>query len=128
MLTEQLLVPFPLVVGLLNSSVANSHRRREALAEVLQSFCRERELELSTVITDDGSDPEAIVTSITGTGLYAVVLPTDAHLGSRGRADRRRQRLQAAGIRLMVVRGRQPARRRSAPDFGTGLTGPRAFG
>ncbi|MFB7470537.1 hypothetical protein [Kitasatospora sp. NPDC056184] len=118
MLTEQLPVPLPLVVGLLNASVATSLRRRQALSEVLQSFCAERELALSTVITDDGSDPEAVVTSITGKGLYAVVLPTDAHLGARGCADRRRQRLQSVGIRLMVVRGRQPTRPRPAPDLG----------
>ncbi|GAB7184487.1 hypothetical protein ATKI12_4318 [Kitasatospora sp. Ki12] len=107
MLTEQLPVPLPVVVGLLRTAVATALPRRQALTGVLDSFCEQRELHLADVITDDGAEPDVLLAGIEERrDLYAVVLPTIVHLGNQVDADRRRRHLEAAGIRLLVARGR----------------------
>ncbi|MGA5819474.1 ATP-binding protein [Kitasatospora sp. NPDC094028] len=108
MLTEQLPVPQPVVVGLLCKAVAAGLPRRHALAGVLNDFCERREFSLAEVIADDGAKPDVLLIRIKERAdLYAVVLPTIAHLGSRADADRRLRYLADAGIRLLVVRGPQ---------------------
>ncbi|MEV7770161.1 hypothetical protein [Kitasatospora sp. NPDC086791] len=108
MLTEQLPVPRPIVVGLLRTAVAVAQPRRQALADVLDSFCVRRELHLSNVITDDGTEPDALLIGIAEQrDLYAVVLPTIAHLGDQAAAERRRQYLEEFGIRLLTTRSQQ---------------------
>ncbi|MFJ7274205.1 hypothetical protein [Kitasatospora sp. NPDC098663] len=106
MLTEQLPVPPPVVVGLLRAAVAAALSRQLALTGVLDDFCERRELHLAEVITDDGSEPDTLLARIEEKpALYAVVLPTIAHLGGQPDADRRRRYLEDAGIRLLVARG-----------------------
>ncbi|WP_051838612.1 hypothetical protein [Streptomyces sp. NRRL WC-3742] len=115
MLTEQLPVPQPVVVGLLREAVASALPRRQALTGVLGDFCKRRELRLAEVITDDGATPDALLSCIQERAdLYAVVLPTIAHLGNRADADRRLRSLSDAGIRLLIARGRPASRRRNS--------------
>ncbi|MFD5433852.1 hypothetical protein ACFWJ4_17075 [Kitasatospora sp. NPDC127067] len=105
MLTEQLSVPPPVVIGLLRTAVAVGLPRRRALTGVLDAFCERQELHLVGVITDEGVEPDALIAGIEEQrDVYAVVLPTIAHLGDQAAANRRRKHLEDVGIRLLVTR------------------------
>ncbi|MFD0274670.1 hypothetical protein ACFVHB_12310 [Kitasatospora sp. NPDC127111] len=107
MLTEQRAIPPPRVIGLLRSPGAGTPGRKAALSDVLREFCGFRELNLVEVITNDGAGLDDVVARITREDdLYAVVLPTESHLGVRTDAARRRRQIVGAGIRLVIVRGR----------------------
>ncbi|MGW0555758.1 ATP-binding protein [Streptomyces sp. NPDC002926] len=135
-LTEHRGVNGPVVYGFLR--LVNVPAAREiALSASLAEYCRQHELLLSGVFTD--RTPTDGLASAAFTGLldvlvlpdgYGVVLPALSHLGPKAIAAERERQLEAAGARLLLVRGTprpctgrppafQPARRPvQAPEPG----------
>ncbi|MER5465449.1 hypothetical protein ABT010_33120 [Streptomyces sp. NPDC002668] len=127
-LTEHRGVNGPVVYGFLR--LVNVPAAREiALSASLAEYCRQHELLLSGVFTD--RTPTGGLASAAFTGLldvlvlpdgYGVVLPALSHLGPKAIAAERERQLEAAGARLLLVRGpRKPCpagHRHSSPPGG----------
>ncbi|GGZ95614.1 hypothetical protein ACFOOM_13455 [Streptomyces echinoruber] len=125
-LTEHRPVAGPVVYGYLRP-VRASTARQQALATSLEEYCRQHELLLAGVFTE--RSPAAAVAF---TGLldvlalpdtYGVVLPAASHLGPKAIAAERTRRIESAGARLLLVRGRRrprPAGHRAAGQPSTG--------
>ncbi|MGW7276257.1 hypothetical protein ACWGH5_37865 [Streptomyces sp. NPDC054864] len=113
-LTEHRQVSGPVVYGFLRL-VRVSTARHAALAASLSEYCRSHELQLSGLFTD--RDVTSGLESVAFTGLldvlalpdvYGVISPAMSHLGPKAIAAERGRRIEAAGSRLLLVRGPRP--------------------
>ncbi len=126
-LTEHRPVNGPVVYGFLRL-VRVSAARQVALAASLAEYCRQHELVLSGVFTERSSG--AASAALTGLldvlalpDTYGVVLPSTSHLGPKAIAAERERRIEAAGARLLLVRGARRPRL-----AGPGLSSPPSAG
>ncbi|MEU6878472.1 hypothetical protein [Streptomyces sp. NPDC046712] len=125
-LTEQRNVVGPLVFGFLRL-VGVSESRQQALAEAVTDYCRRHELTLGGMYMERRTATSCafvgMLDAVQATRPYGVVFPTWSHLGPKAIAAERRQRLNAAGAEILLVRGVRPARTRdSASTPATGST------
>ncbi|MFI2032202.1 hypothetical protein [Streptomyces buecherae] len=114
-LTENRPVNGPVVYGFLRL-VRVSAARKAALAASLAEYCRNHELQLSGLFTDrdvsSGPDSAAFTGLLDVLALpdvYGVISPAMSHLGPKAIAAERGRRIEAAGSRLLLVRGPRPA-------------------
>ncbi|MCQ4081959.1 hypothetical protein NGB36_15415 [Streptomyces sp. RB6PN25] len=127
-LTEHRPVNGPVVYGYLRL-VKVSPAREIALAASLAEYCRKHELVLSGIFTERHAGAGPMSPAFTGLldvlalpDAYGVVLPATSHLGPKPIAAERRRRIEAAGARLLLVRGgrkpRPAAHGTSSPPSG----------
>ncbi len=119
-LTEHRVVAGPVVYGYLRL-VRASAARQEALTAALAEYCRRHELLLSGVFTERSAAGTPAFTGLLDVlalpDTYGVVLPADSHLGAKPIAVDRARRIEAAGARLLLIRGTRrhcPAGHRTA--------------
>ncbi|RXS80560.1 hypothetical protein EST92_17425 [Streptomyces sp. TM32] len=107
-LTEQRKVRGPVVYGFLRL-VGHSAARQQALTIAVIEYCKIHELTLGGLFTERCTSTAAAFTGLLQAlqvpGCYGVVLPAPSHLGPKEIALDRTQRLDAAGARLLLVRG-----------------------
>ncbi|MDT0425141.1 hypothetical protein [Streptomyces evansiae] len=114
-LTEHRQVSGPVVYGFLRL-VKVPAARHAALAASLAEYCRTHELRLSGVFTDrdvsSGRDSAAFTGLLDVLALpdvYGVIAPAMSHLGPKAIAAERGRWIEAAGSRLLLVRGPRTA-------------------
>lgn len=117
--TENRGVAGPVVYGYLRL-VRVSAARQEALTASLAEYCRQHELLLSGVFTERCASATVAFTGLLDVlalpDTYGVVLPAASHLGPKPIAADRERRIEAAGARLLLIRGtRSPAGPDAAP-------------
>ncbi|OMI33698.1 hypothetical protein [Streptomyces sparsogenes] len=114
-LTEHRGVAGPVVYGYLRLVRAAS-ARQEALTASLAEYCRQHELQLSGVFTERSASATVAFTGLLDVlalpDTYGVVLPAESHLGPKRIAADQARRIEAAGARLLLIRG--PRRPRPA--------------
>ncbi|MFF0630297.1 hypothetical protein [Streptomyces sp. NPDC004296] len=107
-LTEQRKVSGPIVYGFLRLA-GHSPARQQALTATVIEYCRTHELTLAGLFTERCASTAAAFTGLLQAlqvpGSYGVVLPAPSHLGPKKIALERMRRLDAAGARLLLVRG-----------------------
>ncbi|MFI1951128.1 hypothetical protein ACH437_04650 [Streptomyces xinghaiensis] len=107
-LTEHRSVISPVVYGYLRLLRAST-ARQEALTASLVEYCRRHELQLSGVFTERSTAASAAFTGLLDVlplpDTYGVVLPAGSHLGPKPIAADRAKQIEAAGVRLMLIRG-----------------------
>ncbi|MEU8178615.1 hypothetical protein AB0C14_37600 [Microbispora hainanensis] len=112
LLTEQQAVPGPVVYGYLRLTKPSA-ARQAALTEALAEYCRQRELLLVGVFTEqdlpEATRPPTAFTALLDVlalpGIYGVVAPTVAHLGPQRLASAREKQIVEMGGRLLLLRG-----------------------
>ncbi|MGW8551407.1 hypothetical protein [Streptomyces tubercidicus] len=122
-LTEHRWVSGPVVFGFLRL-VQVSAARQEALMASLAEYCRSHELVLSGLFTErsatNGSGAfTGLLDVLALPDTYGVVAPAASHLGTKAIAGERQKQIEAAGSRLLLVRGP-----RSPRPSGHGPTSP----
>ncbi|MFI8928838.1 hypothetical protein ACIG3E_14320 [Streptomyces sp. NPDC053474] len=117
--TELRPVDGPVVYGFLRL-IRVPEARQDALLGSLAEYCRRHELRLSGTFADR-ADAGAVTPAFTGLldalsapGAYGVVLPAFSHLGPKAIATKRRRGIDAAGVRLLLVRDTRPSSSRRA--------------
>ncbi|GAA0930932.1 MULTISPECIES: hypothetical protein [Streptomyces violaceusniger group] len=123
-LTEHRQVSGPVVYGFLRL-VRVSAARQAALTASLAEYCRSHELQLSGLFTDREVSVDPSSAAFTGLldvlalpDVYGVIAPAMSHLGPKVIAAERGRRIEAAGSRLLLVRGPRlthPSISRSGP-------------
>jgi len=114
LITEHRPVRGPVVYGFLRLP-RRCCARRDALAAALAEYCRRHELLLSGMLTDhSGGTRSAAFTGLLDVlalpDTYGVVVPAPSHLGPKAMAAERESLIEAAGGRLLLLRGEVPPR------------------
>lgn len=107
-ITEQRVVPGPVVYGYLRIPVPNP-ARRAALTMALRGYCHQHELILAGVFTDTTGEKvwtpgfAGLIDAILTGGSYGAVVPSLAHLGDKLIAAQRSAAITGTGRRLMLM-------------------------
>ncbi|MGW1196521.1 hypothetical protein ACWD4B_11800 [Streptomyces sp. NPDC002536] len=115
-LTEHRHVSGPVVYGFLRLDNV-SPARAAALELSLAEYCRQHELSLcglftERIVTVNSAAFTGLMDVLDVPGTYGVVLPSAPHLGPKGIAAGRRQRITATGARLLLARKDTPVQTR----------------
>lgn len=109
-LTEQHKVSWPIVCGYLRLAGLSTARQR-ALVAAINQYCVDHELALGGLFREDGASPDAafagLLQALSTRRSYGVIVPAVAHLGPKDVALNRRRMIDAAGVRLLCMTGRQ---------------------
>lgn len=107
-LTEQQKVSWPIVCGYLRLAGLSTARQRALIAAVNQ-YCFDHELVLGGLFREDRASPDLAFTgllqALTTRRAYGVIVPAAAHLGPKDLGLNRRQMIDDAGARLLLMTG-----------------------